>query len=40
MKVDGLDVAKLKPFPIDFRKLSGAMSRDVAGKTKFNTLNL
>ena len=39
MKLDDLDVAKLKYFPIDLRKISGAMSREVAEKTKISTLN-
>ena len=37
-KVDDLYVGKLKPVPIDFRKLSNVVDNQVVKNTKFNTL--
>ena len=38
-KVDNLDVDKLKTAPIDLKKLSDVMSKEVVKNTKFNKLN-
>ena len=37
-KVDDLDVAKLKKFPVDLKKLSDVVDNEVLKNTKFNTL--
>ena len=39
LKVDDLDVDKLKTVPIDFKKLSDVMDKKVVKNTKFNKLN-
>ena len=38
-EVDNLDVDKLKTAPIDLKKLSDVMSKEVVKNTKFNKLN-
>ena len=38
-KVVNLDVGKLKTFPIDLKKLSDVVSKNVVKNTEFNTLN-
>ena len=39
-KVDDLDVGKLKTVPIDLKKLSNVVSRDIFKGTKLNKLNI
>ena len=39
LKVDDLDVGKLKTVPIDLKKLSDVMDKKVVKNTKFNKLN-
>ena len=36
-KRDDLDVCKLKPLPLDFKKLSDVIDNEVAQNRKFNT---
>ena len=38
IKVDDLDVVKLKTIPVDFKKLSHLVHNEVIKNTKFNTL--
>ena len=38
IKVDDLDVGKLKTVPVDLKKLSDVVSHEVVKNTKFNTL--
>ena len=38
IKVDNLDVGKLKTFPLDLKKLSDVVANEVVKNTKFNTL--
>ena len=38
-KVVNLDVGKLKTVPIDLKKLSDVVSKNVVKNTEFNTLN-
>ena len=38
IKVDDLDIGKLKTVPVDLRKLSDAVADEVFKNTKFNTL--
>ena len=38
-KVDDLDVSKLKTAPIDLKKLSDVVNREVIKDTEFNKIN-
>ena len=38
-KIDNLDVGKLKAVPVDLKKLSDIVSKEVVKNTKFNTIN-
>ena len=38
-KVDDLNVGRLKPVPVDLKKLSNITDNEVAKNIKFNTLN-
>ena len=38
-KIDELDVGKLKTVPVDLKKLSDVVDKQVVKNTKFNTLN-
>ena len=38
-KVDDLDVGKLKTVPIDLKKLSDVVDKEVVKKTVYNTIN-
>ena len=38
-KIDNLDVGKLKIAPVDLKKLSDLVSKEVVNNTKFNTVN-
>ena len=38
-KIDDLDVGKLKTAPVDLKKLSDLVSKEVVNNTKFNTVN-
>ena len=39
IKVDDLDIGKLQTAPIDYKRLSDVMSKEIAKYTKYNTLN-
>ena len=38
-KVDGLDVERMTTLPVDFKKVSDIVSKEVAKNTKFNKVN-
>ena len=39
-KLDNLDVGKLKPVPVDLKKLSDVVPKEVVKNTKFNKLKI
>ena len=39
IKVDDLDIGKFQTAPIDYKRLSDVMSKEIAKYTKYNTLN-
>ena len=39
-KLDNLDVGKLKPVPVDLKKLSDVAPKEVVKNTKFNKLKI
>ena len=39
-KLDNLDVGKLKPVPVDLKKLSDVVPKEVVKNTKFNKLEI